>query len=135
MGRLGEERDLTQETPANTPITEMVVNSIITAPPDRQSAKARRPIEIRGLAWDGGYGITRVEVSVDGGSSWRDAALGNDLGRFAFRQWTHLFTPPKPGSYSIIDKASNRQTQTEKLISIPPAITTTWCGRSPVTVT
>jgi DMSO/TMAO reductase YedYZ molybdopterin-dependent catalytic subunit len=115
------DRFLTQETPANTPITEMVVNSIITAPTDPQSATAGRPIEIRGIAWDGGYGITRVEVSVDGGTSWHDAALGNDLGRFAFRQWTHRFMPPKPGTYSIMAKASNRvgQTQTEKLIFNP----------------
>ena len=115
------DRFLTQETPVNTPITEMVVNSIITAPADRQRAKAGRPIEIRGIAWDGGYGITQVEVSVDGGKSWRDAVLGKDLGRFAFRQWTHLFTPPQPGTYSIIAKASNRvgQTQTEKLIFNP----------------
>jgi DMSO/TMAO reductase YedYZ molybdopterin-dependent catalytic subunit len=112
---------LTQETSANTPITEMVVNSIITAWPDRQSAKAGRPIEIRGIAWDGGYGITRVEMSVDGGANWRNSVLGNDLGRFAFRQWTHRFTPPKPGTYSVIAKASNRvgQTQTEKLIFNP----------------
>jgi len=115
------DRFLSQETPVNTPITEMVVNSIITAPADRQHAKAGRPIEIRGIAWDGGYGVTQVEVSVDGAKSWRDAVLGKDLGRFAFRQWTHLFTPPKPGTYSIVAKASNRvgQTQTEKLIFNP----------------
>ena len=28
-----------------------------------------------------------VEVSVDGGRSWRAATLGADIGRFSFREW------------------------------------------------
>ena len=77
------DRFVTQETPANTPISEMVVNSVITAPPDRESRKAGRPIVIRGFAWDGGYGITRIELSVDGSANCRGAGLGNDLGGYA----------------------------------------------------
>jgi hypothetical protein len=42
-------------------------------------------VNVTGVAWDGGYGIGSVAVSVDGGMGWREATLGNDLGRFAFR--------------------------------------------------
>ena len=115
------DRFISQETPANTPITEIVVNSLITAPNDGAKHKVGTPVEIRGIAWDGGYGIARVEISADGGKSWREAQLGKDGGRFSFRSWTYRFVPAKPGSTSIIAKASNRagQTQAEALIFNP----------------
>jgi DMSO/TMAO reductase YedYZ molybdopterin-dependent catalytic subunit len=112
---------LTQMTEASEPITEMVVNSVITAPAPSQRAKAGRPLEIRGIAWDGGYGIRRVAVSPDGGKSWREAVLGEDHGRFAFRQWSFRFTPAKPGVVTVMARASNAigQTQAEALIFNP----------------
>jgi len=109
------DRFLTQETPANTPITEMVVNSLITSVADGQRVPAKRPVEVRGIAWDGGYGINSVEVSTDGGKSWRPATLGEDLGRYSFRPWSLRFTPSKPGSYAVMAKATNRIGATQTL--------------------
>jgi sulfane dehydrogenase subunit SoxC len=53
---------------------EVDAKSIITAPvyPDRIT-KGWRPIS--GLAWSGRGKVTRVEVSTDGGKTWRDATL------------------------------------------------------------
>ncbi len=112
---------LTQMNEASEPITEMVVNSVVTAPAAGHKAKAGRPLEIRGLAWDGGYGIRHVEVSLDEGKSWREADLGQDYGRFAFRPWNFRFTPMKPGVVTVMAKASNGigQTQAEALIFNP----------------
>jgi hypothetical protein len=112
---------LTQMNETNEPITEMVVNSVVTAPAPDHKARTGRPVEVRGIAWDGGYGIGRVEVSVDGGRNWRGAALGPDHGRFAFRQWSFRFTPAKPGVVAVMAKASNMigQTQAEGLIFNP----------------
>jgi sulfite dehydrogenase (cytochrome) subunit A len=112
---------LTQMNETSEPITEIVVNSVVTAPAPGHKAKAGRPLEIRGLAWDGGYGIRRVDVSLDGGTHWREAALGPDYGRFAFRQWSFRFTPATPGVITVMAKASNvvGQTQAEALIFNP----------------
>jgi len=109
---------LTQMAAANEPITEMVVNSLITAPEDGHTIRAAETIEVRGLAWDGGYGIRRVEMSVDGGQVWRQAELGKDVGRFAFRSFRFSFAPPQAGKYQVMAKASNGvgQTQAETLI-------------------
>lgn len=54
---------------------EQDAKSIITSPshPDVITAKGWRPIS--GLAWSGRGRITRVEVSTDGGTTWRDAEL------------------------------------------------------------
>jgi DMSO/TMAO reductase YedYZ molybdopterin-dependent catalytic subunit len=115
------QRFLSQEGETSTPITEMVVNAIITSP--RQGAKlaAGQPAEVKGLAWDGGYGIARVDVSTDGGRTWRAATLGEDLGRFSFRPWSLTFQPAK-GDSAILARATNRvgQTQVETALFNPP---------------
>jgi sulfite dehydrogenase len=106
-------RFTSQETAANTPITEMVVNSLITSHADGANAKAGD--SIGGIAWDGGYGITSVEVSADGGKNWAAAQLGQDLGKFAFR----TFSAPlgRTGKVSVMARATNKigQTQTTEL--------------------
>jgi DMSO/TMAO reductase YedYZ molybdopterin-dependent catalytic subunit len=112
---------LSQMTETNEPITEMVVNSVITAPAPGHKAQSGEALEVRGVAWDGGYGIRRVDVSIDGGRGWREAGLGKDHGRFGFRQWNFRFTPTKPGTVTVLAKASNGigQTQAESLIFNP----------------
>lgn len=113
------QRFITQETDVNTPITEMVVNSQFTGIVGGQKIAAGKPAELRGIAWDGGYGIQSVEVSSDGGKSWQTATLGEDAGRFSFRQWSFLFTPTKPGPYSLLAKATNKIGQSQTAEQIP----------------
>jgi DMSO/TMAO reductase YedYZ molybdopterin-dependent catalytic subunit len=114
------DRFLSQETETSTPITEMVVNSLITAPA-QPTAPAGAAVEVRGIAWDGGYGIAFVEVSHDGGATWRRAELGRDAGRFSWRQWQYRFQPERRGKYTIMAKATNLAgaTQTFDLIFNP----------------
>ena|SRR6185312_15303981 len=114
-------RFATQQTDANEPITEMVVNSLITAPAEGARLRAGQAVEVRGIAWDGGYGIAQVEISLDRGRSWRPATLGRDLGRYSFRPWSYRFTP-RPGKATVLAKATNAagQTQVDKLIFNPP---------------
>lgn len=114
-------RFITQETPVNTPITEMLVNSLITSPMDGTSVKYGATVAVAGLSWDGGYGIRSVEISTDGGKSWTDAALGEDLGKYAFRPWSYRFVPMGRGRLVVMARATNRvgQTQTTELIQNP----------------
>ena len=56
---------------------------------------------VRGIAFDGGYGITNVEFSADGGATWQPAKLGSDLGRYSFREWTASFAPRSRGFMRI----------------------------------
>ena len=115
------EHFLSQMTDLNEPITEMVVNSLIVSPAEGKPVRVGQPLEIAGVAWDGGYGVRRVDVSIDQGNSWQAANLGLDLGRFAFRSWTYPFTPLAPGKHTISARASNiiGQTQAETLIFNP----------------
>jgi len=115
------ERFLSQENDATTPITEMVVNSLTTSPDEGQRFEQGQPVDVTGIAWDGGYGIDVVEVSTDGGKTWHQASLGRDGGRFAFRPWSYRFNPERSGTHSIAVKAINRvgQTQVDALIFNP----------------
>jgi DMSO/TMAO reductase YedYZ molybdopterin-dependent catalytic subunit len=113
------DRFVTQETAVNTPITEIVVNSLVTSHREGDKVKAGK-VTVSGMAWDGGYGIRTVQVSTDGGKNWASATLGQDLGRFAFRPWSFDITAKK-GKNSVMVNASNviGQSQTAALIFNP----------------
>ena len=108
-----------QETAVNTPITDMVVNSLITSHPDGAAVKVGATVTVAGIAWDGGYGMAGVEVSVDGGKTWTTAALGKDEGPFALRSWSLRFSPKTPGRHVVMARATNKIGQTQSTALIP----------------
>ncbi len=97
------------------PITRFNVRSFITSLADGDKVTSGRQSTIRGIAFDGGYGIREVLFSEDGGKSWREADLGKDLGKYSFREWTMPFTPARPGPYELKVKATNRIGQSQPL--------------------
>lgn len=115
------QRFVTQDTEANTPITEMVVNSLFTNLTDNAKFEVGAMTVARGVAWDGGYGLAMVEVSTDNGETWRRARLGADLGNFSWRQWNYPIQFDKPGKQVLMARATNRigATQTFELIANP----------------
>jgi hypothetical protein len=113
------DRFISQENAASTPITEMVVNSLITSHRNGDKVKAGK-VTVSGMAWDGGYGIRTVQISTDGGKTWGSATLGQDLGRFAFRPWSFEFAAKK-GNNTVTVNATNKlgQSQVSELIFNP----------------
>jgi DMSO/TMAO reductase YedYZ molybdopterin-dependent catalytic subunit len=112
-------RFVSQENTTSTPITEMVVNSLITSHTDGAKVNPGK-VTVSGLAWDAGYGIRSVDVSSDGGETWSSATLGNDLGRYAFRPWSFELDA-QPGENTVMANATNAigQTQVATLIWNP----------------
>jgi DMSO/TMAO reductase YedYZ molybdopterin-dependent catalytic subunit len=121
------ERITGQENAQTMPITNLT---------DGQKLPHGKPIEVKGIAWDGGYGITGVEVSPDGGATWLPAVLGEDAGRFSFRQWSWHLPTTKPGTYTILAKAINRagQSQPNELIFNPAGYHNNVVQRATVTL-
>jgi len=111
----------TQENPQTTPITQMLVNSLITSHVDGAHVKRGAHVELAGKAWDGGAGIAAVEVSVDGRHSWQAATLGRDLGRFGWREFRYRVDAAQPGPLTVAVRARSRDgaTQPEKLTVNP----------------
>ena len=95
-------------TPASTrPIGRLNVRSFITSVSDGARVNAGAPLAVRGIAFDGGQGIREVAYSTDGGQSWREAVLGEELSRFSFREFKFGFTPPS-GTSDLRVRAFNR---------------------------
>jgi sulfite dehydrogenase len=105
-----------QDNASQWPITDIVVNSVIADPIDatRQPAAG---FTVQGVAWDRGHGIKQVEVSLDGGKTWKAAGLGKDIGRVAFRSFSFHTGKLAPGNYVVSSRATNNagETQAEKL--------------------
>ena len=110
-----------QETATTAPITEIMVNSLITSHADGVTLDAKAPVVIEGIAWDGGHGLRTVEISLDRGKTWRAATLGEDLGRFAFRPFSFPLPRQSKGKMIVMARATNSigQTQTTELIQNP----------------
>jgi len=102
----------TQDNEKTWPITEMVVNSVIADPVGGARLTAAG-FTIEGVAWDRGHGIRQVEVSLDGGKSWKPAALGKDLGRFAFRAFSFPTGRIEAGNYVLSSRATNNAGETQ----------------------
>jgi DMSO/TMAO reductase YedYZ molybdopterin-dependent catalytic subunit len=97
------------------PIARYDVRSFITSLTDGGVVSAGKPITVRGIAFDGGFGIDEVRFSADGGQTWREATLGQDFGKYSFREWTCRFTPQSMGSYELKCCASNRIGQSQPM--------------------
>lgn len=115
------DRFVSQDTDANTPITEMVVNSMFTNIQEGLKLSRGTTMHAHGVAWDGGYGIDAVEVSIDSGQSWRRATLNKDLGKYSWRQWSSALKFDNAGEFFVMARATNRigATQTMALIANP----------------
>ena len=110
----------TQANAQTQPITDIVVNSLVTSLQDGQRVKRGQMVDVAGVAWDGGRGIRDVEVSFDDGRSWFLALLGNDLGPYSFRTFSYRFRVGEEQPIVRVRAYNKRgDTQVEKLIFNP----------------
>ena len=65
------------------------------------------PCNVRGRAWSGLGPIERVEVSVNGGTSWNDAELGPQASEWAWRSWHLEWDASEPGAYELCCRATD----------------------------
>lgn len=101
-------------TVSTTPINRFDVRSFLTNIADGATVTANADLNLRGIAFDGGYGISDVVVSPDGGMTWAEATLGEDLGKYSFRLWTAQVTLA-PGKHKLMVRAANRAGQSQPL--------------------
>lgn len=120
-GLFGPSGFASQDGEQNSPITAIRVNSLVVDPAPGSPLPAGRRTEIRGIAWDGGSGIRRVGVSADGGATWRDAELGRDLGRYAFRPWRFAgaLAAGSTVRLAVRAEAADGSTQPDTLVANP----------------
>jgi sulfite dehydrogenase (cytochrome) subunit A len=91
------------------------VRSFIITPHDGARLKAGQQVPLKGIAFDEGTGIAKVEISSDGGKSWQGARLGDDLSKYSFRQWSATWTPQKSGPCRLMVRATNVAGETQPM--------------------
>jgi DMSO/TMAO reductase YedYZ molybdopterin-dependent catalytic subunit len=103
--RQGEHREL-------TPLGPMVLKAEIAQPANGSTVAAGSTFRVLGAAWGGK--VEAVEVSVDGGTSWRRATLLDPSGGTAWRRWELDWTvPSQPGKYRLMARAIDQSGGTQ----------------------
>jgi sulfite dehydrogenase (cytochrome) subunit A len=103
-----------QSASASVPINRFNVRSFITNLKDGASYPAEKDIIVQGIAFDGGSGVKQVLLSSDNGATWRAAELGDDYGKYSFRQWRSSLKLPK-GMHNIKVCATNHIGQSQPM--------------------
>lgn len=96
------------------PIGRFAIRSFITSHAEGARLPAGQTSELRGIAFNGGSGIARVLLSADGGATWQETRLGEDLGNHSFREWRLGIALPK-GEHRILVRAFGRDGETQPL--------------------
>ena len=89
------------------PINKMAPRSFITNIKSGETIPANSLTLVRGIAFGGDTGVTRVDLSTDGGKSWQNTKLGKDEGRYSFRQWELPITMSDKGSGTLMIRCTN----------------------------
>ncbi len=82
--------------------------------------KAGQKAWIGGVAFAGDRGIRDVEVSTDGGKTWQKAQVKPPLGSFTWALWALPWTPPAPGSYTLVVRAVDKDGTVQTAEERPP---------------
>jgi DMSO/TMAO reductase YedYZ molybdopterin-dependent catalytic subunit len=102
LSPIGEQGD-----PGDPSVQQMSVKSWINSPTPHEASPKAGTVIVHGVAFGGLNAVRRVEVSIDGGSTWRDAPLvGPDLGRYAWRQFA-LPVKLGPGDHVLASRATD----------------------------
>jgi DMSO/TMAO reductase YedYZ molybdopterin-dependent catalytic subunit len=93
------------------PVTDLNVKSVIAVP-----GGWARPgnVRVQGTAWSNSSPIARVDVSTDGGQSWKPAKLTGQPTKYGWRVWHHDWKPAE-GKYTLLSRATNMAGQTQPL--------------------
>jgi sulfite oxidase len=90
------------------PVAGLSVKSVIAAPTNGSTLKSRA-LQVHGAAWAGEAEVTKVEISIDAGTTWQPAQLGREQAKYAWRMWNYVWKVPKAGEYTIMSRATDSQ--------------------------
>ncbi|MDP9289790.1 MAG: molybdopterin-dependent oxidoreductase [Thermoproteota archaeon] len=80
-----------------------------------------KKVPVAGIAFAGDRGIAKVEVSTDGGVTWKSASIKDPLSKYTWVLWTAGFTPATAqGNYRIVVRATDKTGKVQTAEVRPP---------------
>ena len=77
----------------------------------------RDEVELTGRSWSGAAAVDRVDVSVDGGSTWSPARPYRSGHRQAWSQWRYVWKKPALGQQLLMARATDAAGGTQPLLT------------------
>ncbi len=97
-------------------IESMPVKSLITFPKTGALLKKGQELRIRGHAWAGELEVSRMQYSIDFGSTWRDCPLEKPVNRLAWQHFSATIAFPEEGYYEVWAKATDSQGKSQPMV-------------------
>lgn len=88
-------------------IESMPVKSLITYPKSGATLKKGKKLDIRGHAWAGELEVSKMEYSIDFGSTWTACPIEKPANRLAWQHFSAHIDFPKKGYYEVWVRATD----------------------------
>ncbi len=103
-----------------TPLAELQVKAEIARPAQGEIVPANSVVRVQGAAWTSEAEITKVDLSTDGGVTWKEATLLGESRPNAWRLWEYRWqTPAQPGKQTLIARATDSAGRTQPVSRDP----------------
>ena len=97
-------------------IESMPVKSLITYPKTGAMIKEGKALSIRGHAWAGELEVSKMEYSIDFGSTWQICSLETPKNRLAWQHFNAQVKFPKKGYYEVWARATDNQGKSQPML-------------------
>ena len=97
-------------------IESMPVKSLITYPKSGAIIGEGTKLKIRGHAWAGELEVSKMEYSIDFGSTWKECNVEKPANRLAWQHFSAEVTFPKKGYYEVWARATDSQGTSQPML-------------------
>lgn len=97
-------------------IESMPVKSLITYPKTGAVLKGGKSLNIRGHAWAGELEVSKMEYSIDFGSTWQECKVEKPVNRLAWQHFSAKVNFPEKGYYEIWARATDSRGNSQPML-------------------
>jgi DMSO/TMAO reductase YedYZ molybdopterin-dependent catalytic subunit len=102
----------------SAPLTRQTIKSAFELADDATLPVGESQV-LHGRSWSGAGAIARVDVSTDGGTSWRRARLHDQPRADTWTRWSVDFKPDTPGATHLLARATDTAGRTQPDTAVP----------------
>lgn len=97
-------------------IESMPIKSLITYPKTGALLKKGQRLNIRGHAWAGELEVSKMEYSIDFGSTWNPCLLENPVNRLAWQHFSGTIEFPDVGYFEVWARATDNNGKSQPMV-------------------